>query len=355
MLGALATMQGYNVAVVGATGVVGETMIRVLEERKFPVDRLLPLASEASCGKNIRFKGREIPVEKLTKDSFHGIDFALFSAGGEISLEYARYAVASNAVVVDNSAAFRMEKDVLLIVPEVNGHLVKKGTRAAIIANPNCSTIQLVCALKPIHDAAIIRRVVVSTYQSVSGAGRDAMIELANHTKNISLPDIVAASGAAGDCERISCADSCFAHPIAFDCLPHIDKFEPNGYTKEEMKVVRETQKILGDDSIAVTCTAVRVPVFISHSESVNVETLKELACEKAKEILANAKGVVVCDDPSRSLYPRALAAAGKDEVFVGRIRRDESRENCLNMWIVSDNVRKGAATNAVQILELLI
>ena len=348
-------MQKYNFAVVGATGVVGETMIRVLEERNFPVDKLLPLASEASCGKSVTFHGRAIEVEKLTKDSFKGIDFALFSAGGDISLEYARHAVASNAVVVDNSAAFRMEKDVLLIVPEVNGHLVKKGTRATIIANPNCSTIQLVCVLKPIYDAVGIKRVVVSTYQSVSGAGRDAMLELASHTKNVDLPKIASGAVSQPDCGCSSFGKLNFAHPIAFDCLPHIDKFEENGYTKEEMKVIRETQKILGDEKIKLTCTAVRVPVFISHSESVNVETLRELSCDAAKELLAKAKGVVVCDDPSQALYPRALTAAGRDEVFVGRIRRDESCDNCLNMWVVSDNVRKGAATNAVQILELLI
>jgi aspartate-semialdehyde dehydrogenase len=325
-------MKKYNVAVVGATGLVGETMIRVLEERKFPVAGLLPLASEFSRGKRVKFCGKEISVDALSKDSFQGIDFALFSAGASVSLAYAPIASDSGAIVIDNTSAFRMGKDVPLIVPEVNGGVIK-GFKRGIIANPNCSTIQLVCVLKPIHDAARIKRVVVSTYQSVSGAGREAIEELEKQIK--------------GDKTKKN-----FSSQIAFNCIPHIDKFEKNGYTKEEMKVVLETKKIMGDSSIAVTCTAVRVPVKVSHSESVNIETEKKLTCNEVKSLLGKAPNVIVFDDFEK--YPLAIDAEGRDEVFVGRIREDESIANGIDCWIVADNLRKGAATNAVQIAELL-
>ena len=339
-------MKLYNMAVVGATGLVGERMIKVLEERKFPVGRLLPLASEASHGKKIRFRGVEITVEKLRKDSFKDIDLALFSAGGDVSLEYAPIAAKAGAVVIDNTAAFRMDPDVPLVVPEVNGHVIaslkgeaipckrdchvaqrapRNDKKGFIIANPNCSTIQLVCVLKPIHDAAKIKRVVVSTYQSVSGAGKEAL-------------------------EKLDAGE----RPFAFNCIPQIDVFTDNGYTKEEMKVVNETRKILGDSSVNVTCTAVRVPVRVSHSESVNIETEKKLTAEDARNILKNAPGVIVIDDPSKGRYPMPVDCEDRDEAFVGRIREDISIPNGIECWIVSDNLRKGAATNAVQIAELL-
>ncbi|MBI2974576.1 MAG: aspartate-semialdehyde dehydrogenase [Deltaproteobacteria bacterium] len=326
-------MRQYNVAVVGATGLVGETMIRVLEERKFPVKKLLPLASADSLGKKVKFRGEEINVEVLSKKSFGEIDFALFSAGASVSMEYAPAASESGAIVIDNTSAFRMDKDIPLIVPEVNAHVIK-GFKKGIIANPNCSTIQLVCVLKPIHDRARIKRVVVSTYQSVSGAGREAIEELLQQVK--------------GDKKR-----EVFSAQIAFNCIPHIDKFEKNGYTKEEMKVVLETKKIMGDELIAVTCTAVRVPVKVSHSESVNIETEKKLTVNDVVALLSKAPNIIVINDFEK--YPLALDAEGKNEVFVGRIREDASIANGIDCWIVADNLRKGAATNAVQIAELLI
>ncbi len=325
-------MQKYNIAVVGATGLVGETMIRVLEERKFPVAELRPLASEGSLGKRVKFCGREFPVQVLDKNSFKGIHFALFSAGGDISLEYAPIAAKAGAIVIDNTSAFRMEKGVPLVVPEVNGDVIanlpplEKGGRGGfIIANPNCSTIQLVCVLKPIHDAARIKRVVVSTYQSVSGAGREAVETLKKG-----------------------------APPFAFNCIPQIDKFEPNGYTKEEMKVVNETRKILNAPELNITCTAVRVPVQVGHSEAVNIETEKKLSADDVRKILKKAPNIIVIDEPAKGKYPMPVDCAGRDEVFVGRIREDISIKNGLDLWIVADNLRKGAATNAVQIAELL-
>lgn len=336
------TMKSYTVAVVGATGLVGETMVRVLEERKFPIGRLVPLASEESRGKKIRFCGADVPVQALSKDSFKGVDFALFSAGAAISLEYAPIAAKAGSIVIDNTSAFRMEKNIPLVVPEVNGKIIRKD-RGFIIANPNCSTIQLVCVLKPIHDAARIKRVIVSTYQAVSGAGREAVEELKRQ---------IAVSGQRPVVGNVS---TVFPHPIAFNCIPHIDIFEENGYTKEEMKVVRETKKIMGDDSIAVTCTAVRVPVFTSHSEAVTIETEKKLSAGEARCILSAAPGVVVVDNPSKNEYPLAMDSEGKNDVFVGRIREDTSCANGINLWIVADNLRKGAATNAVQIAELML
>ena len=329
----------YNVAVVGATGAVGTEMLSILEERKFPINEIRPLASEKSEGTRIKFNGKSVTVQKLTEQSFDGIDFALFSAGGSRSAEFAPHAVKAGAVVVDNSSNFRMDDDVPLVVPEVNPEAAK--AHKGIIANPNCSTIQMVVALKPLHDYAKIKRVVVSTYQSVSGSGKKAIDELANQTKSLlSLQEI---------------EKNVYSQQIAFNCLPHIDVFLQNGYTKEEMKMVNETRKIFEDNSIEVSPTAVRVPVFYAHSESINLEFEREITAEKAKELLENAPGVTIEDDAVEDLYPMAITAAGQDDVFVGRIREDLTIPNGLNIWVVSDNIRKGAALNAVQIAELLI
>ena len=331
--------RGYAVAVAGATGAVGRTMISVLEERSFPVRSLKLLASERSVGTRLEFRGEKIAVEKLTAESFRGVEFALFSAGGSRSEEFAPFAVSSGAVVIDNSNAFRMRLDVPLVVPEVNPHAAKK--HQGIIANPNCSTIQMVVALKPLHDQARIRRIVVSTYQSVSGAGQKAINELLDQARSLLKGDPL--------------EKKVFPHPIMFNCLPHIDVFDDQGYTKEETKMIKETQKIMEDESIAVTATTVRVPVVYGHSESVNIETERKLTASEAREILRRAPGVVVVDDPRQNCYPLALDAAGTDPVYVGRIREDYSIPNGLNLWVVADNLRKGAATNAVQIAELLI
>ena len=331
----------YTVAVVGATGAVGQQMVACLEERRFPVHRLVPLASERSMGKKVTFMGKELPVEVLTKDSFDGVEIALFSAGGSISKEYGPIAAAAGAVVVDNSSAWRMDPEIPLVVPEVNPQDIGLYTKRGIIANPNCSTIQMVVALKPLHDAARIKRVVVSTYQAVSGTGQKAVEELANQVRAL-----------------LSCEDpvkKVYPHRIAFNCLPHIDVFQENGYTKEEMKMVNETQKIFGDSTIRVTATTVRVPVFYGHSEAVNIETERKLSVYEARELLAAAPGVKVVDDPLKNKYPMAIDAAGQDLTLVGRIREDFSIENGLNLWVVADNIRKGAATNAVQIAEILI
>ncbi len=329
----------YVVAVVGATGAVGNEMISTLEQRQFPVERLRLFASERSEGKRLNFNSDEIPVETLKDDSFRGIDIALFSAGAERSKIWAPVAARSGCVVVDNSSQWRMDPEIPLVVPEVNAHDLK--WHKGIIANPNCSTIQMVVVLKPIHDAARIERVVVTTFQSVSGTGKKAMDELLQQTTNLL------------NSSEIEC--NVYPHQIAFNCLPHIDKFLENGYTKEEMKMVNETKKIMGDNSIRVTATTVRVPVFRCHSESVNIETEKKLTPNEARAILATAPGIVVYDAPEKNVYPLPVYAAGKDETYVGRIREDESIDNGLNMWIVSDNLRKGAALNAVQIAERLI
>jgi aspartate-semialdehyde dehydrogenase len=331
----------YTVAVVGATGAVGGEMIETLERRNFPVKSLRLLASERSKGRTLPFRGEDIPVEVLTRDSFSGVEVALFSAGASRSLEFAPAASEAGAVVIDNSSAFRMEDDIPLVVPEVNPHSIADYKNRGIIANPNCSTIQMVVVLKPLHDTARIKRVVVSTYQAVSGSGLSAIEELIEQTKAV-LSDR-------------DCTAQVYPHRIAFNCLPHIDVFWDNGYTKEEMKMVFETQKIMEDDGIAVTATTVRVPVFFGHSESVNIETEKKLSPDDAREILKKADGVIVFDDPNKNHYPLAVDVAGKDETFVGRIREDFSIANGLNMWVVSDNVRKGAALNAVQIAENLI
>jgi aspartate-semialdehyde dehydrogenase len=329
----------YVVAVVGATGAVGNEMIATLEEREFPVQKLRLFASERSEGKTLEFEGSEMPVETLKEDSFKGIDIALFSAGAERSKIWAPVAAKSGCVVVDNSSQWRMDPDVPLVVPEVNAHDLKK--HKGIIANPNCSTIQMVVVLKPIHDAAKIKRVVVTTLQSVSGTGKKAMDELLQQTTDLL------------NFREVRC--NVYPHQIAFNCLPHIDKFLENGYTKEEMKMVNETRKIIGDSSIRLTATTVRVPVFRGHSESLNIETERKLGVNEARAVLSSTPGVIVYDAPEKNLYPTAIDCAGKDEIYVGRIREDESIENGLNMWIVSDNLRKGAALNAVQIAEKLI
>ncbi|MEK6699695.1 MAG: aspartate-semialdehyde dehydrogenase [Nitrospirota bacterium] len=329
----------YVVAVAGATGAVGREMVSILEERDFPVSELVPLASERSEGERIEFCGKNVVVKRLTKDAFKGVDIALFSAGGERSLEFAPAAVQSGSIVIDNSSAFRMDPKVPLVVPEVNPHAI--AGHSGIIANPNCSTIGMLVALKPLHDAAQIKRIVVTTFQSVSGTGKKAIDELAQQV--VALLNFK-------DIEK-----KVYPHQIAFNCLPHIDAFLENGYTKEEMKMVHETKKIMEDDSIGVTATTVRVPVFRCHSESVNIETEKKLTANEARAILSAAPGVLVYDDPKRNIYPLAIDVSGKDETYVGRIREDESIPNGLNLWIVSDNLRKGAALNAVQIAEELI
>ena len=334
-------MRKYSVAVVGATGVVGTEMISTLEERNFPVGEITLLASERSLGKELTFRGKEYPVKVLNDDSFKGIEIGLFSPGGSISERFAPVAAREGCVVIDNTNAFRMDPDIPLVVPEVNPEEIGNYRNKGIIANPNCSTIQMVVALKPIHDVVGIKRIVVSTYQAVSGTGKDAIEELVAQTRALlalKTPEI-----------------NVYPHRIAFNCLPHIDVFMENGYTKEEMKMDNETRKILKTPSMAVTATTVRVPVFYGHSESINIETEKKITPDEVRQILATAPGVTVVDDPSSLSYPLASDAAGKDDTFVGRIREDESIPNGINMWVVSDNIRKGAALNAVQIAEILI
>lgn len=333
--------QKYNVAVVGATGAVGNEMVAILEERNFPVDKLKLLASTRGAGTKMEFKEKSYTVEVLNENSFAGVDIGLFSAGGSVSEKFAPIAGKTGSVVIDNTSAFRMDPEVPLVVPEVNAHAIAQYPKKNIIANPNCSTIQMVVVLKPIHDVARIKRVVVSTYQAVSGTGKRAIKELETQVLAIYNQQEI--------------KKEVYPHQIAFNCLPHIDVFFDNGYTKEELKMVNETKKIMEDDSIGVTATTVRVPVFYGHSESVNIETEKKLKPDEVRKILSKAPGVVVVDDPKKFEYPLAIDAAGKDETFVGRIREDESIPNGINMWIVSDNIRKGAALNAVQIAEILI
>lgn len=333
---------GRSIAVVGCTGAVGLEMISILEERNFPVDKLRLMASSRSKGKRLKFRGGEIEVEELKEGIFDGVDIVLSSAGGSISKWFAPGAVKQGAVVIDNTGAFRMDPEVPLVVPEVNAHAISR--HRGIIANPNCSTIQMVVVLKPLHDEGRIRRVVVSTYQAVSGAGLKAVHELIEESKAV-LDD--------KEYDR-----KIFPHQIAFNCIPQIpqsDAFNDDGYTTEEMRMINETCKILEDDSIKVTATAVRVPVVRSHSESINVETERKITVKRAREILSEMPGVTVVDDPSSQKYPLAVEAADKDETCVGRIREDKSVKNGLNLWVVSDNLRKGAALNAVQIAERLI
>ncbi|MBI4826518.1 MAG: aspartate-semialdehyde dehydrogenase [Nitrospirae bacterium] len=329
----------YTVAVVGATGAVGNEMVSILEERNFPVGKLRLFASERSEGNTLDFHEKPVTVEVLKADVFKGIDIALFSAGGDRSIEFAPIAAKAGCVVIDNSSAWRMDPEVPLVVPEVNPHDLK--WHKGIIANPNCSTIQMVLPLKPIHDTARIKRVVVTTFQSVSGTGKKAMDELLEQSAAfLNFKDI---------------KPKVYPHQIAFNCLPHIDSFLDNGYTKEEMKMINETRKILGDASLRITATTVRVPVFKCHSESVNIETEKKLSADEVRALLSGTDGIIVYDAPEKNIYPLPIYVAGKDETYIGRIREDESVENGINMWIVADNIRKGAALNAVQIAEKLI
>lgn len=323
-----------KIAVVGVTGLVGEVFLEVLSERNFPVDTLIPVASARSMGSSVTFKGKEWTVLSIEEAISSTPDIALFSAGSQVSLEYAPKFAERGTIVIDNSSAWRMDSEKKLIVPEVNGKTLTPEDR--IIANPNCSTIQMVVALNPLHKKYGIKRIVVSTYQSVTGTGKDALAQL--------------------NSERLGEeAIKVYPHSIDLNVLPHIDVFDLNGYTSEEMKMVNETRKILEDDTIKITATCVRLPVMGGHSESINVEFINEFEIEDVKEMLSHAPGVVVEDDPANNIYPMPLKAEGKDEVFVGRIRRDESQEKTLNMWVVSDNLRKGAATNAVQIAEYMM
>lgn len=326
----------YRVIVAGATGLVGQKMIQVLEERRFPVSTLIPLASARSVGKTVRFRGEDVPVQEMSDKTLENskADFALFSAGASVSKEFGPIAARYGIVVIDNSSAFRMDPDVPLVVPEVNPDAAF--THKGILANPNCSTIQMVVALKPLHDAFTIKRIVVSTYQSVTGAGwrGQHQLELELEGKTVENPK--------------------FPHRIAMNALPHIDAFGDDGYTKEEVKMVNETKKIMGDDSIKVTATCVRVPVLGGHSESVNVEFEKPCDPASVRKLLAKAPGVILVDDPHNARYPLPLDAHDRDEVFVGRVRVDSTVPSGINLWIVADNLRKGAATNAVQIAELL-
>ncbi len=332
----------YNVAVVGATGAVGEAMLSILAERRFPVDEVYALASERSVGKRVAFGGRELTVEDTAQFDFSKAQIGLFSAGASVSKVYAPKAAAAGCVVVDNTSQFRYEDDVPLVVPEVNPEAIAGYPGRGIIANPNCSTIQMLVALKPIYDAVGITRINVATYQAVSGTGKEAIEELARQTADL-------LNGRPADC-RV------YPKQIAFNCLPHIDVFMDNGYTKEEMKMVRETRKILGDASIQVNPTAVRVPVFYGHSEAVHIETKRKITAEQARSLLAQAPGVRVLDERRDAGYPTAVTeGAGHDPVFVGRIREDISIPHGLDLWVVSDNVRKGAALNSVQIAEILI
>ncbi len=331
--------KSLKVAVVGATGAVGNLMLKVLEERSFPVGELTLLASVRSLGKTLPFKGAELPVQELREDSFHGIQVALFSAGGSVSKKFAPHAAAAGCVVIDNSSAFRMDPKVPLIVPEVNPDAI--APHPNIIANPNCSTIQMVVALKPIHDAAGIKRIVVTTFQAVSGTGKRAIEELQQQVAAV--------------VEGREVTREIYPYQIAFNCFPHIGAFLENGYTEEEMKMVNETRKIFRDPEIAICATTVRIPVLFGHSEAVNIETRTPIGVDEVRALLAKAPGVRVVDDVAKARYPIPLEAAGTDDTLVGRIRQDPSAPNGLAMWVVADNIRKGAATNAVQIAELLL
>ena len=325
-------MKTYKLAIVGATGLVGRTALTVLEEKNLPISEYVFFASSRSAGQKITFKNKEYIVKELTESSFdEGFDFAIFSAGGETSLKFAPIASQKGCIVVDNSSAFRMDPNVPLIVPEVNPEKIKN--HKGIIANPNCSTIQAVVPLKVLDDAYKIKRIVYSTYQAVSGAGQKGVDDLTTQDGTLKK----------------------FPHPIINNCIPHIDTFLENGYTKEEIKMINETRKILGNENLKITATTVRVPVINSHSESINVEFFKEFNLDELKNLLDKKDGIIIQDDPSNNTYPLAQNACGNDEVFVGRIRRDESLDSGINFWCVADNIRKGAATNAIQIVEKLI
>ncbi|MDX1607993.1 MAG: aspartate-semialdehyde dehydrogenase [Candidatus Spechtbacterales bacterium] len=336
-------MTKINLAIVGATGNVGRTMLRVLEEREFPINELKLIASERSAGKAMYFAGKTIHVDTLKPDSFENSDIALFSAGSSVSRSAAPLAVGSGCFVVDNSNAWRMEQNVPLIVPEVNPLSLPTGKEPRIIANPNCSTIQMAVALWPIHQKAGLKRIVVSTYQAVSGTGKKALEEL--HFQ----------SGRVLNVPEKELDHKVYPHQIAFNCLPHIDEFLEDGYTKEEMKMVNETRKIFNTPLLPISATCVRVPVFNGHAESINIETNIEITPEDARKVLNDAPGVKVVDDPENNQYPMQITANGIDEVLVGRIRKDNSVKNGLNIWVVADNLRKGAATNTVQIAQLLL
>jgi aspartate-semialdehyde dehydrogenase len=331
-------LKKYRVGVVGAGGAVGQEMLRVLERSAIPVEDLRLLATERSAGRRVSFRGQEYTIEVTDPAKFAGLDIALFSAGAGPSKELAPLAAEKGVVVIDNSKAWRMEPEIPLVVPEVNGRVLTGKER--IIANPNCSTIQMVAALKPLHDAATIKRVVVTTFQAVSGSGYKAIQELEEQVKAYVQGNEI--------------ENNVYPHQIAFNVLPHIDRFDETGYTAEEWKMVNETKKII-DPKINVTVTTVRVPVFRGHSEAVNIETEKKLTPDQAREILAQAPGIVLLDDPAENIYPMPISATGKDETFVGRIREDFTVENGLNLWIVADNLLKGAAANAVQIAEYLV
>lgn len=327
-------MKKVNVAIVGATGMVGRTFLKVLEERNFPIDNLYLFSSARSAGSKVEFAGKEYTVEELNENSFdRDIQIALFSAGGSISEKYAPIAASKGVVVVDNSSAWRMDENVPLVVPEVNPEAVKE--HKGIIANPNCSTIQAMVPLKPLHDKYKIKRIVYSTYQAVSGSGVKGTKDLEDGINGV--------------------PNQFYPHPIAYNCLPHIDVFMENGYTKEEMKMINETMKILNDYNLKITATTVRVPVVNGHSESVNVEFENDFEIDELKGVLADFEGLELVDDIANNVYPTAFELSGRDEVFVGRIRRDFSVDSGINMWVVADNIRKGAATNAVQIAELLL
>ncbi len=331
-------VRGLKVAVVGAAGAVGTQVVRLLEERRFPVSELRLMATKRSAGTRVAFRGEELVVEETSPDALDGAELVFMAVGTEASRELAPVAARRGAVVIDKSNAFRMDPEVPLVVPEVNPHHLKG--HKGIIASPNCSTIQMVVALQPIRERAGLRRVIVSTYQSVSGTGVDAMAELREQTRQA--------------LDEKPLTRQVYPHQIAFNCLPHIDSFDANGYTLEEMKLVRETRRIFADEDLPVTATAVRVPVFIGHSEAVTVQTEHPLPADEAREALRRAPGVVVRDDPQNNVYPLPVDAAGRDEVFVGRIREDLALENGLSFWVVADNLRKGAATNAVQIAETM-
>jgi aspartate-semialdehyde dehydrogenase len=334
--------KSYDVCVLGATGAVGEVMLTILEERSFPVRNIYPLASSRSAGSTVRFKGKSLIVEDVAEFDFTKCQIGLFSAGASVSAEFAPKAAAAGCVVIDNTSQFRQDEDIPLVVPEVNAHAIADYKRRGIIANPNCSTIQMVIALKPIHDAAGIERINVATYQSVSGTGKEAIAELTEQTKALLNQQEVKVD--------------VYPKQIAFNVLPHIDVFMDNGYTKEEMKMVWETQKIMEDASIQVNPTAVRVPVFYGHSEAVHIETRRKISAAEARALLEKAPGVVVMDERRPRGYPTpATDSAGTDPVYVGRIREDLSHAMGLNLWVVSDNIRKGAALNSVQIAEILI
>jgi aspartate-semialdehyde dehydrogenase len=323
-----------KVAVIGATGMVGRMMLKVLEERNFPVDRLLAAASERSEGREVTFRGKPISIISVMEAVEAVPDVALFSAGAAVSKEWAPVFAENGTIVIDNSSAWRMETEIPLVVPEINASAIPPGTK--IIANPNCSTIQMVMALAPLHREYSVRRLVISTYQSVTGTGVKAVTQLDNERRGLS-------------------GEMAYPYPIDLNCLPHCDIFLDNGYTREEMKLVNETRKILGDESIRVTATAVRVPVKGGHSESVNIEFEREFDLDRVRAILSDTPGVILYDNPDEKVYPMPIIAYGRDEVFVGRLRRDFSQEKTLNMWVVADNIRKGAATNAVQIAEYMM